>query len=429
MELGTAYPGGSTSAPREKSLGGPSWHTLLFITIVFFIIDHNILESLHVLDFASVAATEKADLVAAGNLPRRIAYVAFGLYGLALWLDVPLFRLSARRFLAVILLAYLGWAVLSLTWSVSPTLTVRRLSVLGLMSLGITGLLRKLSGEGIVRLVFFSTLSYLMVGVGAELALGVFTPWSAEYRFAGTLHPNVQGINCAALVFAALTMSASRKRFRLATLAVALLAFAFLLLTGSRTALGACITGICIGLALKSERRFAVLLASTICCAALVTVVLVVNGVVPSPLEVLVKERSEGVGVLTGRSDLWVILLGYARERPSVGYGYGAFLDPTRGLEIASRVGGWAFGGPHSIYFEGLLDLGGIGVLALVGVLLGSVLKSVGAYRRSLSPEYLFFAALLVFQIVDGLTEAEMLSPNPHLVPCLAVAFLAFRAP
>ena len=43
--------------------------------------------------------------------------------------------------------------------------------------------------------------AYLIVGVGTELALGTFRPWSPDYRFAGTVHPNSQGAQLAIFCF------------------------------------------------------------------------------------------------------------------------------------------------------------------------------------------------------------------------------------
>ena len=130
----------------------------------------------------------------------------------------------------------------------------------------------------------------------------------------------------------------------------------------------------------------------------------------------------------TRRPKLCAILIEYARERPILGYGYGAFFDLRRGLDMAARVGAWAFGGPHSIYLGSLVDLGAIGLACLLGILFGGVLRGVRLYQHTLEPHYLLFTALLVYQIFDGFADAAMLSPNWHFVPGLAVAFLAFRS-
>jgi exopolysaccharide production protein ExoQ len=422
----TAYPGRTATLPEEHER--PSWLVLVFITtVVFYFIDHSLFASVDTSMAEMSMAAEKASVVAAGNMKRQLAYLAFGLYGLVAWLQPSRFRLKVGGLVAVMLLTFLGWAALSLTWSVSPMLTLRRLSALALMAVGITGMLRQFSGAAVLRLILFMTLSYLVVGIGAEVALGAFRPWSSGYRFAGTLHPNLQGINCIALALSALAISAT-SRYRPILLAMAVGALGFLVLTESRGALTAGIAGFLAFWMLRTRRELAVLMVSVLSCVGVLSTFLVANGLLPSPSTLFQVERTEGVGMLTGRPDLWAILMEYARERPIGGYGYGAFFDPDRGLDMAARIGTWAFGGPHSVYLGALVDVGAVGLLCLAVVLLGSVWRSAQAYRHTLEPHFLFFTAFLVFQICDGFTESQLLSPNPWFIPTLAVAFLAFRS-
>lgn len=413
---------------ERYSKGEPTpWHMLVFITALFYIIGHNFYASLNT-SYSDIAlAGDKAASVAGGNISRQIGYVTFGLYGVFGWLRKPRFLLNRHGFLASMLVAFLAWAVMSLAWSTAPELTVRRLSSLGLMALGISGMLRQVSGVSVVKVIFFSTLSYLIVGLGAEVVLGTFTPLASGYRFAGTLLPNLQGINCAALTLSAIALSIASDRHRGAFAAVALSAVIFLVLTGSRGALAGGIAGLTTVWLLRTPQLPALMTICAVACIVLLSLFLILNGLAPSPVDLLIVERAPGAGLLTGRADLWGILIDYAHDRPVLGYGYGAFFSAERGLDLAARVGTWAFGGPHSIYFGTLVDLGATGLVALLGVLLGGVWESVRAYRNSLEPWYVLFAGLLVFQIVDGITEAEMVTPTPHLIPCLAIAFLAFR--
>jgi exopolysaccharide production protein ExoQ len=423
----TSYAASALALPEERS-ERIAWPTLLFMTVVFYLIDHSFSNSVDISLWETSIAAEKASSVAAGNVKRQVGYMALGLYGIVAWLRPPRFRVTVNGLVGVTLLALLAWTALSLAWSMNPTLTLRRLSALGLMVLGIAGLLRQFSGIGLVRLILFMTLFYLIVGVGAELFLGVFAPWAPGYRFAGTLHPNLQGINCAALVFSALTLAVASKRFRPLLLALAAVGFGFLVLTGSRGALAGGLAGLLALWMLKTRRSVAVMTMSVLGCLGLLGTFLVANGILPSPQKLLLVERTEGVGMLTGRPDLWGILLEYARQRPIQGYGYGGFFDPERGLDMAARIGAWAFGGPHSVYLGVLVDLGIIGLVCLVVVLLGGILKSVRMYRYTVEPHFLFFTAMLVLQITNGITEAQLLTPNPCLIPGLTVAFLAFRS-
>src|SRR4029078_3008224 len=65
--------------------------------------------------------------------------------------------------------------------------------------------------------------------------LGMCGPWSSVYRFAGTVHPNTQGPNLAALCLAAFGLARAKERGRLALWALCGVALALLALTKSRT--------------------------------------------------------------------------------------------------------------------------------------------------------------------------------------------------
>ena len=416
-----------TGKCEERETDRTPWHTIVMVIVLFYLIDHNVFASTDVTFSDPAEAASKAANILNGSIRRQVSYFAFGMYGLISWWRSRQYRLEGRGKLAIGVLFFLVWSTLSMTWSTAPEFTARRLTALGLMALGISGLLRQLSALQIVKLIFWTTLVYLGIGIGAELALGTFAPWFPGYRFAGTLSANLQGINCAALAFASIALSTVSRSRRLVFLSVALIGCAFLILTGSRGSIAGAVAGLAVMWILKAPRDRLVIAALVSSSAVVLGLALVANGEMASPVTALLAERVPGVGLLTGRADLWAVLVQYARERPVLGYGYGAFFDDARGMAIASRVGTWTFGGPHSIYLGILLDLGAIGLVSLLGIACGSVWKSARAYRGMQEPWYLLFTSLLVFCILSGGVEAELLSPAPQLVPWLVISFVAFR--
>ena len=255
--------------------------------VVFYVMEHSLFASVEVAQFGLALAADKAAAVADGSISRRLAYVAFAAYGAIDWRRPAKFDLAPRGVLGAMVLGYLGLAVSSLAWSVSPMLSLRRLTALGLLAIGVTGMLRRFSGPAIVKLIALMALGYLLIGVGAELALGMFTPWAGGYRFAGTLHPNIQGTNCAALVLSAATLAGLRQRSRRLFVAIACFGFGFLLLTGSRTALAGCIASLIAFWLLSTRSSTTVTVLSGVACLLLVDLFLVANGVVASPLRFL----------------------------------------------------------------------------------------------------------------------------------------------
>src|SRR5690606_23459802 len=122
-----------------------------------------------------------------------------------------------------------------------PVLSGKRLLVLVMMLVGAAGLARQFTLDALMRVVAICTALHLALGVGTELWLGTFAPLRTGYRFAGTLHPNQQGINCALLALSAVYLGrVGRTRAgRLTASAALTLAMGFLLLTRSRTSLAA----------------------------------------------------------------------------------------------------------------------------------------------------------------------------------------------
>jgi O-antigen ligase len=73
---------------------------------------------------------------------------------------------------------------------------------------------------------------------------------------------------------------------------------------------------------------------------------------------------------LSGRDDLWVALLQAGLDRPVFGSGYGAFWTEGRGREIVYT---WNPRQAHNAYVDVFLDLGLVGVLAVVGAALSTL--------------------------------------------------------
>src|SRR4029079_2347101 len=98
-----------------------------------------------------------------------------------------------------------------------------------------------------------SITAFVLAGVFAELALGTFRPWRHDYRFAGTCHPNDQGLQCALLVIAAgfaEFTERDRPRLRRALMALGLIGLA---LSKSRTTLIAFVAATAVALILRSR--------------------------------------------------------------------------------------------------------------------------------------------------------------------------------
>ncbi len=213
------------------------WLTILVLGSVFFFVDHDLGISRYP-QFAPWANSDEI-IASGGNAVKGAALSLIGLLGLYFLMDKDGRKLHLRGITPALMLFFVAWAAISITWSIDPPLTARRVAVLCFYFIGALGIARQLSDRDLALAALVITTVYLAVGVAAELALGTFRPWAADYRFSGTLHPNYQGLHLMILCLAAFLLAqvnpgACRRKWLIVLFA---LGFVFLLLTKSRTSL------------------------------------------------------------------------------------------------------------------------------------------------------------------------------------------------
>ena len=173
--------------------------------------------------------------VIAGSLQRRIAFSLFGLFSLLyLMLTRKRNQIQWEGSLRWVLLFFVIWSLASVTWSINVGITIRRLIVFGIFCLGAWTMASRISVNFIPLCVFYITALYLCVGLSVEIAFHSFQPFMSDYRFSGTVHPNIQGINCSMMFIAAVSLANSQKRSRYFFLFAAIFALIALMLTKSR---------------------------------------------------------------------------------------------------------------------------------------------------------------------------------------------------
>jgi O-antigen ligase len=137
---------------------------------------------------------------------------------------------------------------------------------------------------------------------------------------------------------------------------------------------------------------------------------------------------------LTGRLDLWNVALDWAWRRPVHGYGYmAAWRDPTFMADV-EQVRGTLLGSAHNSFVDVFLGAGLIGFALAIGLVAALYWRTVPAALRTVGVATLFPVALLVFIVVENLTETlfvgnqlivaligSLLWPRPEPVSELAV--------
>lgn len=305
----------------------------------------------------------------------------------------------------------LALCLASALWAIDPSTTLRRFGLLAIVAVII---FMVVEGAGTSRtlvalrysLAVILVLNYLTV---AASPLGVHGLAGPEPALVGNwrglmTHKNSAAISCAFTILIWLfTAKGGWLRWT-----VILGAAYFLLRTQSKTSLGALAIALLFGLAFKLLPRRAWPIAIA---AATVLVALVV--VVGQDHLGEISQYLSQPDALTGRGDIWRIMLSYASTNPLLGAGYASFWDigpasPVFAYTRDSWVTTIAHG--HNGYLDMLVQIGVPGLILGVFVLIiAPAWRLLVADRRALGSGP-FLAAGLAFYAVRDVTETSFLT-------------------
>jgi glycosyltransferase involved in cell wall biosynthesis len=267
---------------------------------------------------------------------------------------------------------------------------------------------KRLSPREFVWLVFICTVSWLGLGILAELSLATFRPWEEGYRFAGIFHPNDMGFNSALLIMSAVYLSRDLKRGRALLWLVLAIAVLFLFLTRSRTSLGCTVVALTASwLVAANPRRVLIGAGVAIWCAILLGAVFGEKLAEMASEAVVLGRVDDDMTSLTGRLPLWADLLEYAAERPLTGYGYNGFWTAERMREVAYSQT-WAVSIGHSSYIDLLLSVGLIGVVLCLTAMFIAVGRAIVLERKLPRVGYGFMAMILGYTLIGGISETTI---------------------
>jgi O-antigen ligase len=117
---------------------------------------------------------------------------------------------------------------------------------------------------------------------------------------------------------------------------------------------------------------------------------------------------------LTGRGDLWPLVLQKIGERPWLGYGYGAFWDGLKGESAAIwYASGWEPPNSHNGFLDMLLGLGWLGMLILAsGFFIISFPRALVWVRQSKTSEGFWAAIYMIYLVLTNLGESTLMIQN-----------------
>lgn len=325
-------------------------------------------------------------------------------------------------------LALAALALVSMSWSLDSALTVRRAIALLFTTLFAIWLASAFSWRDLVRLI---AASFAVLAVFSFLA-GALVP---SFGVMHEIHPgawkglwwekNTLGAMMAWALLSFIAAGALDRKQAWLWRALIPLALLLVLLSTSKTALLASLVAIAGPAAIALVRKgfgFAALtvFAGLLGVIALGFVLAIGPGVI---LEALGRDAT-----LTGRTDIWAVLVRLISEQPWTGYGYGAFWQTEGGpvhwvrLETA-----WDVPTAHNGWIETALALGLPGLALALFV----YLRAIGhGFARLLTGRETYWA--LPFLVVWGLislSESNLLQQNSLVWVLLVATAVKLAAP
>lgn len=378
------------------------------------------------------AATALID--SGGGSLRPVMFGALGVLGVICWMWRPArLRTNVHGWLPVLIFLFVAFASLSIFWAMEQEIVIRRAAILALTCLGAFGLVHRFSNRDLVMFCFAAGALLGIISVGAEIATGVFKPWTAEYRLYGIMHANTLGTLMAMFTMAAIALRRTSERHRTWYLLWIIVGIALMILTKSRTALLGLVAALWVWAVFGSgnRKRFFALLVLSV--ALIVPAVLLLFGETIGlyvKQTVLLGRESDSPESLTGRIPLWNFLIDrYLDARPLFGYGFQGFWTPGHVLRVSASQD-WLIMHGHSGYLDLLLDLGYVGLALMLAILVAGARRAYVYYRDTLDTSWLFMLSLIAMALVMSLLDTHLLTNSLRsFIWCLALAKLAIFDP
>jgi len=301
----------------------------------------------------------------------------------------------------------LGWMLLSVVWSVAPDITLRRGVLVVIVTLSVLMSVDALGPDRALR-ILARVLAFVIVVdlISIPLIPGATHPYMGGTAWAG-LHHHKNLAGAIATLAALLFLHFALRDRSWKPLVLYVLATIFLIGTQSKTSL-ALLAALSIVMpvyrACEARPRGRILFRAAFFGSLLALVA--VGFAYWDEMMMMLDDRT----LLTGRGQLWQIVMAYARDHLWLGAGFGAFWTGPQAPSRQFVSSGWAIavGHSHNSYMEMLATLG------LVGVVLTVIAFVIVPLRRALSFRVVDGAgalafAWILFGLIGNITKSQFL--------------------
>lgn len=362
-----------------------------------------------VLSLGSSSLVSPDSLVSAGKF---LMLAGVGACGLVLLLKGG--RATASRGFLALCFGFVALAIVSTIYSVDPTVSLQHSAGLVLLFLSsivaVPALVNKDSRHFLALVASLAMVGTILVLSGLILDRLGIVPGFQVGRFQGLLdNPNTLGFFLAPLLPAVIILGFGKSEKRRLFIALGIVLFLSLLLSGSRGGLLSAVFGSVVGFAIARNAKKALvwILAASIAAATLITFI-----------DVRIRPEGEGLfeaGTGSNRLTAWSDGLRLISSRPLLGHGFGVTLAyfPEARTESLYR-GSSKFHRLHSSFLEAALELGWFGatylfLLATSGIWRGWTLARTDP---GLKWKAAALAGGLAGGVMEGVFEAGLLAPG-----------------
>ena len=154
---------------------------------------------------------------------------------------------------------------------------------------------------------------------------------------------------------------------------------------------------------------------------------LIFAALVPFGLSFVVANSDSVAGLLgrssnlTGRTEIWSLVISFIQQRPILGYGYSGFwLGASPESFVVNRVMGGPVMYSHNGYLEMLLNLGVIGLLLTLVFIGTGIKRALYLSRQPLSGTSMWPLAFLVYCILHNIGECTLVMQSLEWVLCVS---------
>ena len=307
--------------------------------------------------------------------------------------------------------ALLVFAALSMTWSIAPGVTLRRVEALAFNDLMALYLACRFGWRDLLRIV---ASAFFILAVGSYViclafpALGIHHGVNeGDWRGLWT-EKNELGFLMVTGTMASLACAFIDARLRGVWIVSAIACLGLVILSRSGTSFVCLVGGGGAALGLQASRGRPAVAIVIVFVAAVLALALAITAM--TDVSVLFNALGKDP-TLTGRTGVWTAVLRRIADRPHLGYGYGAFWHDRFGPALLiRREARWDVPAAHNGWLEVMLQLGQVGA-ALTGAYFA--LTAGAALRRLFSRGDGFWAVMYVGAfLVLSFSESVILKQN-----------------